>query len=124
MGDFANGPVSRVFSMILSLLVIAVNTYFVLTYVVNLGITNLALIMLLVVFGLVYLLFCLYLSVDMVLAMGLESLAFIPIVRRIFSVSTMQGNYAIHGEEEDGDSSELEDTSSGEENVSERPGHI
>ena len=93
----------------------------VLTYVVSLGITNLALIMLLVVFGLVYLLFCLYLSVDMVLAMGLAS---IPIVRRIFSVSTMQGNYAIHGEEEDGDSSELEDTSSGEENVSERPGHI
>ena len=44
MGDFANGPVSRVFSMILSLLVIAVNTYFVLTYVVNLGITSLALI--------------------------------------------------------------------------------
>ena len=93
------------------------------TYIVSLGITNLALIMLLVVFGLVYLLFCLYLSVDMVLAMGLESLASIPIVRRIFSVSTMQGNYAIHGEE-DGDSSELEDTSSGEENVSERPGHI
>ena len=91
------------------------------TYIVSLGITNLALIMLLVVFGLVYLLFCLYLSVDMVLAMGLQSLA--SIVRRIFSVSTMQGNYAIHGEE-DGDSSELEDTSSGEENVSERPGHI
>ena len=96
----------------------------VLTYVVSLGITNLALIMLLVVFGLVYLLFCLYLSVDMVLAMGLESLASILIARRIFSVSTMQGNYAIHGEEEDGDSSELEDTSSGEENVSERPGHF
>ena len=96
----------------------------VLTYVVSLGITNLALIMLLVVFGLVYLLFCLYLSVDMVLAMGLKSLASIPIVWRIFNVSTMQGNYAIHGEEEDGDSSELEDTSSGEEHVSEMPGHI
>ena len=77
------------------------------------------------VFGLVYLLFCLYLSVDMVLAMGLESLASIPLVRRVFSVSTMQGNYAIHEEEEeDGDSSELEDTGSGEENVSGRPGHI
>merc|ERR1712203_541641 len=75
MGDFANGFVSRVFSVLLSLLVIAVNTYFVLTYVIDLGITNIAFILFCVLFGLAYLLFCLYLTIDIMLAMGHARLA-------------------------------------------------
>jgi len=123
MGDFANGFVSRVFSVLLSLLVIAVNTYFVLTYVIDLGITNIAFILFLVLFGLVYLLFCLYLTIDMMLAMGHARLASLPIVQKLFSVSTTQGNYSIHADEDDDDSnsSEMSDVEGGDEEVSQRP---
>jgi len=123
MGDFANGFVSRVFSVLLSLLVIAVNTYFVLTYVIDLGITNIAFILFLVLFGLVYLLFCLYLTIDMMLAMGHAKLASLPIVQKLFSVSTTQGNYSIHADEDDEDSnsSEMSDVEGGDEEVSQRP---
>merc|ERR1719495_2933345 len=123
MGDFANGIVSRVFSISLSLLVIAVNTYFVLTYVIDLGITNAAFIIFLVLFGLAYLLFCLYLTIDMMLAMGHARLASFPIVQKLFSVSTTQGNYSIHADEDDEDSnsSEMSDVEGGDEEVSQRP---
>merc|ERR1719400_1908492 len=111
MGDFANGFVSRVFSVLLSLLVIAVNTHFVLTYVIDLGITNVAFILFCVLFGLAYLLFCLYLTIDMMLAMGHARLASLPIVQKLFSVSTTQGNYSIHADEdeEDSNASEMSD---------------
>ena len=123
MGDFANGLVSRIFSVLLSLLVIAVNTYFVLTYVIDLGITNAAFIIFLVLFGLAYLLFCLYLTIDMMLAMGHARLASLPLVQKLFSVSTTQGNYSIHADEdeEDSNSSELSDVEGGDEEVSRRP---
>merc|ERR1719153_2059875 len=123
MGDFANGLVSRIFSVLLSLLVIAVNTYFVLTYVIDLGITNAAFIIFLVLFGLAYLLFCLYLTIDMMLAMGHARLASLPLVQKLFSVSTTQGNYSIHADEdeEDSNSSELSDVEGGDEEVSQRP---
>jgi len=123
MGDFANGLVSGIFSVLLSLLVIAVNTYFVLTYVIDLGITNAAFIIFLVLFGLAYLLFCLYLTIDMMLAMGHARLASLPLVQKLFSVSTTQGNYSIHADEdeEDSNSSELSDVEGGDEEVSQRP---
>jgi len=123
MGDFANGFVSRVFSVLLSLLVIAVNTYFVLTYVIDLGITNVAFILFCVLFGLAYLLFCLYLTIDMMLAMGHARLASLPIVQKLFSVSTTQGNYSIHADEdeEDSNASEMSDVEGGDEEVSQRP---
>jgi len=123
MGDFANGFVSRVFSVLLSLLVIAVNTYFVLTYVIDLGITNVAFILFLVLFGLAYLLFCLYLTIDMMLAMGHARLASFPLVQKLFSVSTTQGNYSIHADEDDEDSnsSEMSDVEGADEEVSQRP---
>ena len=66
MGDFTNGLISRVFSVLLSMLVIAVNTYFVISYVIKLNISNPAFILFVVLFGIVYLLFCLYLTTDMV----------------------------------------------------------
>merc|ERR1712240_723658 len=88
MGDFSNGLVSRMFSIALSLLVIVVNTYFVLQYVIDLGITNGAFILFVVLLGVIYLIFCHYLS-----------------------VVTVQGNYAIHEDELvlDGSEREVED---------------
>merc|ERR1719153_1815336 len=111
MGDFTNGLVSRIFSVLLSLLVIAVNTYFVLQYVIDLGITNGAFILFVVLLGVIYLIFCLYLTVDMILNMGGETLVSIPFIRKLFSVVTVQGNYAIHEDELilDGSDREVED---------------
>ena len=85
------------------------------------GITNFAFIIFLILFGLVYLLFCLYLTIDMVLAMGHARLASLPIVQKLFSVSTTQGNYSIHADEDDDDSSEMSDVEGGDEEVSQRP---
>lgn len=101
MGEFSNGIVSRIFSIALSLLVIVVNTYFVLQYVINLKITNAAFIIFIVLLGVIYLMFCLYLTVDMILNMGSDTLASIPFIRKLFSVVTVQGNYAIHEDEHD-----------------------
>jgi len=111
MGDFTNGLVSRIFSIALSLLVIVVNTYFVLQYVIDLGITNGAFILFVVLLGVIYLIFCLYLTVDMILNMGGETLVSIPFIRKLFSVVTVQGNYAIHEDELilDGSDREVED---------------
>ena len=66
MGEFTNGIVSKVFAIGLSTLVIAVNIYFVISYVVSLGITNPAFILFVVILGFIYLLFCAYLTLDMV----------------------------------------------------------
>jgi natural resistance-associated macrophage protein len=128
MGDFVNGLVSRIFSVLLSILLVTVNTYFVIQYVMQLGenhtwARSVLFILFLVFFGVVYLLFCLYLTIDMALAMGGDSLASVPIIQRIFSFSTTQGNYAIHGDEDDDESnsSEMEDIEGAEERVSDRP---
>jgi len=119
MGDFVNGSISKVFAVLLSLLVIAVNTYFVLSYVIDLGITHVAFILFMVFCGLVYLMFCLYLTVDMFLHMGhSETLASIPIVRKMFSVATRH-SYAIHEAEDEGDSEGKDEV---EESVGARPG--
>jgi len=84
MGDFTNGIVSKVFAISLSILVIAVNIYFVLDYVNGLGITNVFFILFLVILGLIYVTFCLYLTIDMVLAMTNGSIS-IPIIGSFFS---------------------------------------
>jgi len=107
MGDFTNGLISRIFSVMLSMMVIAVNTYFVISYVIKLGITHPAFILFIVLVGAIYLVFCLYLTIDMMLAMGSSHLANLPLVRKLFSTSTAANNYAIH--EEDGEDSEADD---------------
>ena len=66
MGEFTNGLVSKMMAVSLSVLVIAVNIYFSLDYVINLGISNAFFILFVVLVGLVYLLFCVYLTLDMV----------------------------------------------------------
>jgi len=106
MGDFVNGFISKLFSVLLSMLVIAVNTYFVISYVIKLNISNPAFILFVVFLGIIYLLFCFYLTVDMMLAMGSTHLASLPLVRRLFSTTVANNNYAIH--EEDGQESEME----------------
>jgi len=84
MGDFTNGIISKVFAISLSILVIAVNIYFVLDYVNGLGITNVFFILFLVILGLIYVIFCLYLTIDMVLAMTNGSIS-VPIIGSFFS---------------------------------------
>ena len=66
MGDFTNGLVSKLFAVSLSVMVIAVNIYFVMSYVIGLGITNFFFIMFVILVGVIYLLFCTYLTIDMV----------------------------------------------------------
>ena len=66
MGEFTNGLVSKLMAISLSVLVIAVNIYFSLDYVISLGITNAFFIIFVVLVGLAYLLFCVYLTLDMV----------------------------------------------------------
>ena len=67
MGEFTSGIVSKLFAISLSILVIAVNIYFVLEYVIGLGITNAFFIIFVVLTGILYLLFCAYLTIDMVM---------------------------------------------------------
>ena len=66
MGEFTNGFLSKIFAVSLSVLVIAVNIFFVLEYVVGLGITNAFFIIFVILVGVMYLLFCAYLTLDMV----------------------------------------------------------
>jgi len=107
MGDFVNGFISKLFSVVLSTLVIAINTYFVISYVIKLNISNPAFIFFVVLIGILYLLFCFYLTTDMMLAMGSRYITCLPLVTRLFSTSTSgSNNYAIH--EEDGNGSEME----------------
>jgi len=107
MGDFVNGFISKLFSVVLSTLVIAINTYFVISYVIKLNISNPAFIFFVVLIGILYLLFCFYLTTDMMLAMGSRYITSLPLVTRLFSTSTSgSNNYAIH--EEDGNGSEME----------------
>ena len=123
MGDFTNGLISRIFSVLLSMLLIAVNIYFVISYVIKLNISHPVFILFIVLIGIVYILFCLYLTTDIVsihaacntfykslfqmLAMGSSHLASLPLVQKLFSTSTAANNYAIH--EEDGDNSGMDD---------------
>ena len=66
MGEFTNGLISKLFAVSLSTLVIAVNIYFVMDYVVGLGITNVFFIIFLLLVGLWYVTFCSYLTLAMV----------------------------------------------------------
>ncbi|TRY70319.1 hypothetical protein TCAL_08256 [Tigriopus californicus] len=70
MGEFANSYASNIFSIFVSTVIIAVNIYFVMNYVTNLGITNVVFILAVSVYGILYLIFCAYLTIDMTLNMG------------------------------------------------------
>jgi len=70
MQSFANGKTSKVFSLIFSLLVIGINIFFVFQYVVSLGITTWYFVLIVATLGILYLLFCGYLIIDMAINMG------------------------------------------------------
>ena len=74
MGEFVNGLTSKIFAIALSILVIIINIYFVFQYVLSLEITAWYSIAALVIIGLAYLLFCLYLTIDMIINMGVDGI--------------------------------------------------
>ena len=85
MGSFANGLFSKLFSVAVAVLVIAVNIYFVFVYVVHLGITHPLFVFAIVALGILYLTFCVYLSLDMVIKMGCgQRIETMPVVGGLF----------------------------------------
>eukprot|EP00095_Tigriopus_kingsejongensis_P002875 snap_masked-scaffold52_size450388-processed-gene-2.9 protein:Tk02875 transcript:snap_masked-scaffold52_size450388-processed-gene-2.9-mRNA-1 annotation:"protein malvolio isoform x3" len=88
MGEFANSFMSNVFSILISTVIIAVNIYFVMNYVLSLHIANGLFIFAVIAFGMFYLLFCFYLTLDMMLNMGIGGYIFthFPFLMRYFSV--------------------------------------
>ena len=85
MHQFASGTPSKVFSLVLSLLVIGINIFFVFQYVVGLGFTSWYFIVFIVTVGLLYLLFCLYLIIDMAIHMGAVGILNTPLLGRLFA---------------------------------------
>ena len=86
MGDFKNGLTAKVFSVSLALLVISINIYFVINYVMQQNISNPGLVFLISLIGIFYLLFCLYLTCEMVIQMGCgDGIARIPIIGKLFT---------------------------------------
>ena len=85
MHQFASGTPSKVFSLVLSLLVIGINIFFVFQYVVGLGFTSWYFIFFIVTVGLLYLLFCLYLIIDMAIHMGAVGILNTPLLGRLFA---------------------------------------
>lgn len=69
MGEFVNGIGNKVASILLSILVIAINTYFVVNTVYEFNL-HWVMIFVIVVIGIIYLLFCVYLVVHMAVSMG------------------------------------------------------
>ncbi|CAH1112007.1 unnamed protein product [Psylliodes chrysocephalus] len=69
MGEFVNGVGNKIASILLSIIVIAINTYFVINTVNSLDFHWFPL-LLVVIIGILYLLFCLYLVIHMAISMG------------------------------------------------------
>ena len=97
MHSFASGTLSKVFSLALSLLVIGINIFFVFQYVVSLGFTSWYFILFIVILGLLYLLFCGYLVIDMAINMGAVGILNTPF-GRLFA--NPDETYEVHQEAE------------------------
>nr|XP_022906167.1 protein Malvolio-like isoform X1 [Onthophagus taurus] len=85
MGEFVNGWVNKLVATLLSVVVIGVNTYTVINTVGNLPL-NWALLVLIISFGILYLLFCVYLMIHMAVSMGAERLLRYNSVKRFVMV--------------------------------------
>lgn len=79
MHEFASGTMSKIFALSLSLLVIVINIYFVFQYVIGLGITAWYFIIFIIMVGFLYVVFCLYLILDMAIKMGAVGLLNTPL---------------------------------------------
>ncbi|KAK9754256.1 Natural resistance-associated macrophage protein [Popillia japonica] len=73
MGEFVNGCANQVIATGLSVVVIGINTYFVVNTVNEMDL-NWAALVLVVIIGILYLLFCCYLALHMAVSMGNKSL--------------------------------------------------
>jgi len=100
MGDFKNGLLSQILSILLSVLVIAVNIYFSVSYLSGLGITAWWFYILVTLVAIAYMLFCLYLTIDMLLSMGSMRVGEFGFTKDWFSV-TSHHVYDRHTEEEE-----------------------
>ncbi|KAG5891791.1 hypothetical protein JTB14_006185 [Gonioctena quinquepunctata] len=69
MGEFVNGIGNKIASIMLSITVIAINTYFVVNTVSEMELTWFPLLIVIII-GIFYLLFCAYLVVHMAISMG------------------------------------------------------
>ena len=91
--EFVNGLFGKIFSVLLALVVIVINIYFVLQYVTALQISSNAFILMAVILmGACYLLFCAYLALDMCFAMGLlAGLTRFGFIRKMYNVLPDEG---------------------------------
>jgi len=105
MGEFKNGLLSQILSIMLSILVIAVNIFFSISYLTGLGIKSGWFIALTCLVGFLYLLFCLYLTVDMLLSMGSMKFGEFGFAHKWFSVSS---HHSYHRHVDDTEMSESE----------------
>ncbi|KAF5285087.1 hypothetical protein FQA39_LY16776 [Lamprigera yunnana] len=73
MGEFVNGLTNKIIAIVLSVVVIAINTYFVVSTVQSWKLNWFAVVVIIVI-GILYLLFCCYLAVHMAISMGAKFL--------------------------------------------------
>ena len=99
MGDFANGLTNKLVATTVSLLVVAVNIYFVLDFIASKHITNVLAIMFISILGFFYLVFCLYLAVDAMIHMGFTKLAEFRIIQQFYRVEHLQ--YQVQQDEDE-----------------------
>ncbi|GLV38284.1 Malvolio [Carabus blaptoides fortunei] len=87
MGEFCNGWGNKIVATLLSIVVISINTYFVVNTVSDAQLTWGPLTAV-VIFGILYLLFCFYLVIHMAVSMGNQRLGRQPLVQRYVMTST------------------------------------
>ena len=100
MGEFASGRCSKVFSLVLSLLVIVINIYFVFQYVVGLGYNSWYFITFVVLFGCFYITFNIYLIMHMAVTMGATFLLRTPL-RQFIGSSFLDEAYQVYDNSEE-----------------------
>uniref|UniRef100_A0A6M2DXH6 Putative mn2+ and fe2+ transporter of the nramp family n=1 Tax=Xenopsylla cheopis TaxID=163159 RepID=A0A6M2DXH6_XENCH len=86
MGEFVNGAANSIVAILLSVLVIAINIYFVVDQV-NHGDMTAGYLALIIIFGILYLLFCLYLVLHMSASMGCNSLSNLTFIQKYVMTS-------------------------------------
>ncbi|XP_055847861.1 protein Malvolio isoform X2 [Episyrphus balteatus] len=94
MGDFVNGLANKIFSIILTIVVIAINLYFVIDQVRGADLDNL-LFVLICIFSVLYLLFNIYLVIHMSACMGSQRLNDSTWVKRL--VLPSQDGFSMNG---------------------------
>ena len=100
MGNFANGLTNKILATLISLLIIAVNIYFVIDFILSKHISNSVVIVVIVLLGVFYLVFCLYLALDAMIHMGFSKLAGFGIIQTLFKVHFQDVQYQIQSENE------------------------